>query len=237
MHMAKNTPKNSIKAPKDLIFAILAADVVLWTIKDNQLLVRLIPVNVPPHFINKVGLPGGLISPKETAEQSARRLILEKAQVGAGKVYLEQLYTFSDIKRDPRGRVVAVAYTGIIPWDELSTSERENSAEAWWQDVKKSKDLAYDHKEILEVALERLRARITYTNLIAHFMPKEFTLTELEKAYELILNRDIDKRNFRKKILALGLLKELPKERRGQKHRPAKLYSFKSIEAKVIEVL
>ncbi len=235
--MAQKLSKNLSKGPENLIFAILAADVVLWTIKDNELLIRLVPVNVPPHFVDKQGVPGGLISPKETAEQAARRLIRDKANVSADKVYLEQLYTFSDIKRDPRGRVVAVAYTGIAPWDNLSTTERESSADAVWKDVKKIPALAYDHTQIVAMALERLRARITYTNLIAHFMPKEFTLTELEKAYELILGKDIDKRNFRKKILALGLLKELAKERRGQKHRPAKLYSFRSLEPKVIEVL
>ncbi len=235
--MTNKSSKNHINAPKDLIFAILASDVVLWTINEGKLLVRLIPVNVPPHFIDKAGAPGGLIKPSETAEQAARRLIESKGKVGSGKIYLEQLYTFSEIKRDPRGRVVAVAYTGIVPWDSLSTTEQENTKEVWWAEIGKLPSLAYDHKEIISTSLERLQSRIAYTTLIAQFMPKEFTLTELEKAYELILGKDIDKRNFRKKILALGLLKELPKERRGQKHRPAKLYSFKSLETKVIEVL
>lgn len=235
--MAQKSTNNSINTPKNLLFAILASDVVLWTINEDKLLVRLIPVNVPPHFIDKAGAPGGLIKPTETAEQAARRLIESKGKVSSSKVYLEQLYTFSEIKRDPRGRVVAVAYTGIVPWDTLSTTEQENTKEVWWTEIGKLPALAYDHKDIIAISLERLQSRIAYTNLIAQFMPKEFTLTELEKAYELILGKDIDKRNFRKKILALGLLKELSKERRGQKHRPAKLYSFKSLETKVIEVL
>lgn len=235
--MGKNIPKNLEKAPKNLIFAVLAADVVLWTIKDKELLVRVIPVHIPPHFIDKQGLPGGLIQPTETAEQAAKRLLKAKAGVSADKVYLEQLYTFSGVKRDPRGRVVAVAYTGIVPWEHLSSGEQENSVQAQWVNVKRLPQLAYDHKDIIAMALSRLQGRVTYTNIIAHFMPKEFTLTELEETYELILDKDIDKRNFRKKILALKLLKELPKERRGQKHRPAKLYAFRSLNHQIIEVL
>ena len=183
------------------------------------------------------GVPGGLIKPSETAEEAASRLVESKGKIQSKKVYLEQLYTFSALKRDPRGRVVAVGYTGIVPWDALSISERKNTDEVWWIEVGKLPTMAYDHKDIISTSLERLQSRIAYTNLISQFMPKEFTLTELEKAYEVILGKDIDKRNFRKKILALGLLRELPKERRGQKHRPAKLYSFKSLKTKVIEVL
>lgn len=235
--MRRNLTQKQANHPKDLLFAILASDVVLWTISNDKLLVRLIPVNIPPHFVNKAGVPGGLIKPSETAEQAAFRLVESKGRVQSKKVYLEQLYTFSEIKRDPRGRVVAVGYTGIVPWDSLNSAEKENSKEVWWAEYEKLPALAYDHKNIISTSLERLQSRITYTNLIAQFMPKEFTLTELERAYEVILGKDIDKRNFRKKILSLGLLKELVKERRGQKHRPAKLYSFKSLKTTVIEVL
>ncbi len=235
--MKRKITQKSTSHSKDLLFAILASDVVLWTIGENKLLVRLIPVNIPPHFINMAGVPGGLIKPSETAEEAASRLVESKGKIQSKKVYLEQLYTFSALKRDPRGRVVAVGYTGIVPWDALSISERKNTDEVWWIEVGKLPTMAYDHKDIISTSLERLQSRIAYTNLISQFMPKEFTLTELEKAYEVILGKDIDKRNFRKKILALGLLRELPKERRGQKHRPAKLYSFKSLKTKVIEVL
>jgi 8-oxo-dGTP diphosphatase len=98
----------------------------------------------------------------------------------------------------------------------MGARERENSEAVWWNDVAKLPKLAYDHRKIIETGLERIRARITYTTLIEKFMPKEFTLTELEQAYKTILDTDIDKRNFRKKILGLNLLKQLPKERRGQ---------------------
>jgi 8-oxo-dGTP diphosphatase len=235
--MTSTSSKNMNKAPENIRFAIIAADIVLWTIKDDRLQVRLIPVNLPPHFNNEAGLPGGLIQPTETAEQAAKRLLSAKAGISTSNVYLEQLYTFSEVNRDPRGRVVAVAYTAIIPWENLSTKERENSEAVWWNDVAKLPKLAYDHRKIIETGLERIRARITYTTLIEKFMPKEFTLTELEQAYKTILDTDIDKRNFRKKILGLNLLKQLPKERRGQKFRPAKLYSFRSQDVTSIEVL
>lgn len=232
----KTHVKKSINEQKDLRFAVLATDTVLWTINDNILYVRLIPVSAP-QFAGTAGLPGGLLSPTETAEQAARRHLQNKAHIAPEKIYLEQLYTFSEVNRDPRGRVVAVGHSAYVPWDMLSTQERENRGEAWWAAVSKLPKLAYDHKHIIHVALERLRARITYTTLIAKLMPKEFTLTELETAYESILEKEIDKRNFRKKIQALGLLKKLNKERRGQKFRPAKLYSFVSSDLHTIEVL
>jgi 8-oxo-dGTP diphosphatase len=222
---------------QELRFAVLAADVVLWTIKENELWLRLIPVNITPHFVNLAGLPGGLISPTETAEQSVERLITAKAQVASSKVYVEQLYTFSNINRDPRGRVVAVAYSGYVPWEKLSTAEREDKDSVYWRPISKLPKLAYDHKEIVAKALERLQSRITYSTLSSKLVDKEFTLTELEQVYEAVLGKDIDKRNFRKKILSLDLLKQLNKERRGLKQRPAKLYSFRSEEVKSIPTI
>lgn len=235
--MQTKQPKTSAIKPKDLRFTIVATDAVLWTIVDGNLLVRLIPVNIPGFIKDKNGLPGGLVKPEENTDQSVKRILAAKAKISTSKIYLEQLYTFSGVNRDPRGRVVAVAYTGIVPWDQLSTQERENTDIVWWNDIKKLPALAYDHKEILAQAIIRLRTRVAYTNIIAHFMPKEFTLTDLQEAYELILGKGLDKRNFRKKILTLGILRGLSKERRGGKFRPAKLYSFKSLETKDIEIL
>lgn len=223
----------------ELKFAIIATDIALFTIKNEQLLVRLINVNRPPHFPNIPGLPGGLVDPKENAEQSAKRVLENKAGIPADKTYMEQLYTFSEIKRDPRGRVVAVAYLALIPWEKLSTKEQMGSKETYFEPVSETRKnkLAYDHNLILDTALARLRSRITYTTLLQKLMPVEFTLTELEHSYESILRADLDKRNFRKKILKLGILKELPKKRAGGKFRPAQLYSFKSNKVSEIEVL
>ena len=211
---------------KDLRFAVLATDTVLLTLYKDTLYVRLIKVNLPPHYINSAGLPGGVISPKETAEQSSTRHIEGKAQIDSANIYIEQIYTFTAIKRDPRNRVIAVAYLGLIPWEKLTPNEQKLTDDSWWCDIDKVPKLAFDHKEILGVAVNRFKARIIYTNIISKILPTQFSLTELEKAYESILKIKVDKRNFRKKILSLGILKKLNKMRAGLKARPAALYKF-----------
>lgn len=220
-----------------LRFAVLAADTALFTLRDNQLLVRLTNVDRPPFYENIPGLPGGLLTPNETAEDAALRHLEDKAGIAIAHVYAEQLYTFSKIDRDPRGRVVAVAYLALVPWEKLSAVERSDTKECWWSPVRKTDHLAYDHNEVLAVALARLKSRATYTTLISKLMPEEFTLTELETAYETVLHTPLDKRNFRKKILALKVLKELPHKRTGGAHRPAQLYRFASKKTEEIEVL
>lgn len=223
--------------PKELRFAILAADVALFTLHDGELYVRLIAVNRAPHFVNMRGLPGGLLQPNETAHETAERQIKEKMNIDARKVHIEQLYTFSRIDRDKRGRVVAVAYIGLVPWEALSQQERTDTPEMLWQRASSVKKLAYDHDEILAMALQRLRSRVSYTTLIQKLLPKEFTLTELEKAYESIVGKDLDKRNFRKKILKLKILTALPHKKSGGPFRPAQLYRFTSSKIDEIEVL
>lgn len=222
---------------QELHFAVLAADTAVFAIKDGALHVRLIRVDRLPHYANSKGLTGGLVLPDETAETAARRHVKEKTGIDPAHLYFEQLYTFSDIERDKRGRVVAVAYTALADWERLSEEERKDSLAAWWAPVKNAKHLAYDHDEILKVAVERLRSRIRYTTLLSKLMPKEFTLTELEKAYAAILATSLDKRNFRKKILKLGILTELPKKRTGGRSRPAQLYRFASSAVSEIEIL
>lgn len=227
----------NINEPKHLRFAVLASDTVLLTFFEKKLFVRLAPVNRAPYFINKSGLPGGLLDPKETAEKAAVRHLKSKGDISSPSVYIEQLYTFSDIKRDPRGRVVAVAYLALVPWESLSQKEKENTKDAFWCPIEELPSLAYDHDEITSLALNRLRSRITYTTLISKLLPKEFTLIDLEEAYRIILKKRIDRRNFRKKILKLKLLTPLNKELRGMKWRPAKLYTFRSSRVLPINIL
>ena len=191
--------KKTISSPEHLRFAVLATDIAIFTVRDKELLVRLIPVNRPPFFTDIKGLPGGLIDPKETAEEAVERHTKDKAKTGPDKVYFEQLYTFSSLKRDPRGRVVAVAYIGLVPWEKLSATEQMNTEEAQWVPAAHMKTLAYDHNEILDMAMKRLRSRITYTTIASKILCDEFTLTEMEEAYESVLLSDLDKRNFRKK--------------------------------------
>jgi 8-oxo-dGTP diphosphatase len=221
------------KAPHVLHFAVLATDTVAFRLHQGQLEVLLIPVTNPT-FKGKEGLPGGLIDPKETAEQAAIRHLTLKG--GLSGAYVEQLYTFSDIDRDPRGRVVSVAYLALFAPDE---AELESGAEkgARWCPVASVRHLAYDHDTILAVALERLRARIEYTTIIRHLLSHEFTLTDLQQAYESVLGHDLDKRNFRKKILALELVAETGRTRLAGASRPAALYKFAHKGVKAIEIL
>ncbi len=229
--------KKETGAAEHLRFAVLAADVALFTIRDNKLLVRLVKVDRPPHFLNTQGLPGGLIDPKETAGETVERIISTKAHVACTKTYIEQLYTFSALERDPRGRVVAVAYLALVPWEQLSAKEQAGTPDAWWAPANEIRGLAYDHDQILAMAVDRLRSRITYTTLIGKLMPREFTLTELEHAYESILRADLDKRNFRKKILKLNLMTPLSRKRTGGAFRPAQLHRFSSEKVREVEVL
>ena len=218
-------------------FAILATDVALFSLKEGKLLVRVIDVDRPPHFVHVPGLPGGLVHPAETALQAAKRLLQTKASIRSGLVHLEQLFTFDAVDRDPRGRVVAVAYLGFVPWAQLTAQEQADTESAKWIEVQRLPKLAYDHKEIMQLARKRLASRVTYTTLISKLLPKELTLTELEQAFEVITGKEIDKRNFRKKLLKLGLLNELPRMKSGARHRPAKLYAFKSDTVQEIEIL
>jgi 8-oxo-dGTP diphosphatase len=220
-----------------LHFAVLATDIVILTLRGDELLVRLMDVNSQPFFNHVPGLPGGLIHPEETAEEAARRIIREKADVSPSQTYLEQLYTFSEVDRDPRGRVVAVAYCAYVPWEKLVGNERKNQEHTWWEPLKSAKKLAYDHDHILATAIERFRSRIRYTTLMAKLMPNEFTLTELEKAFAGMTREDVDKRNFRKKIEKLALLEETGHMTSGEKWRPAKLYRFKRKSVENIEII
>lgn len=217
-------------------FAVLASDVALFTIRDKELLVRLMRVQRPPHFPDNAGFPGALLKANEAAEDTAQRVVRDHGLIHS-PIHMEQLCTMSKIDRDPRGRVVAVAYLALIPWDSLSDAERSDTSEAWWEPVRSVKALAYDHDEIFQIALRRLCSRVTYTTLMMKLMPKEFTLTELEHAYESILKTQIDKRNFRKKLQKLKLLTSLPRKKTGGKFRPAQLYSFSSSKVREIEVL
>lgn len=227
------TPK-----PEHLKFAVLATDVVLFSLKDGELVVRLIAVDRPPAFPKgSKGFPGGLIRPEETAEQAAARIIKDKAGISEKKIHIEQLYTFSDVNRDPRGRVVSVSYLALVPWEKLSENEKNDNLETWWANISEAKPLAYDHDTMLAEAINRLRSRVSGTTLISKIMPKEFTLGMLERAYEEILGVSQDKRNFRKKIAKIKILKELPKKQTGEPFRPAKLFKFISDSIKDIEII
>ena len=210
--------KTSVKK-SDLHFAILATDVALFAVVEGVLKLFTIEVNVPPFFVDARGLPGGLIAPDETAEDSVHRHINNKA--GFPVPFIEQLGAFSAIDRDPRGRVVSVAYIGCVPPSALEQSQKGK-----WVDVQRIPKLAYDHNEIAKRAIERVRLEMWHTDIARHLMPKEFTLSELQVVYESVLGEPFDKRNFRKKISALGMVKKTKGMRREGAHRPSELYRF-----------
>lgn len=235
MALPMSQPHHTRKpTPEELRFAALAVDVVCFRVVEKRLEVLLGKVVSPSSpFNGRWAHIGGLIAVEETAEDAVERLLRDKA--GLSGVALEQLATFSRVNRDPRGRVVSVAYLGLVDPEEGEGSG--GHVETKWVPLREATKLAYDHDEISEAALERLRAKLGYTNIARHLLPPEFTLSELQAVYETVLGRALDKRNFRKKIIATGLLKETGKTRRKGAMRPAALYRFAHREQRVIEIL
>ena len=220
------------KSPSKLKFAIIATDTVLLAVRHEELKVLLMKVNRPPFYVNRWGVPGGLIRPDETADDAARRSLWSKG--GAKFSHIEQLYTFSALDRDRRGRVVSVAYLALTPSTDVA--QREGS-EVRWFSVSNLPKLAYDHREIIRTATERLRAKLAYTNIAFRLLPEEFTLSELQRLYEVILERRLDKRNFRKKLSQLRLVHGTGKKKRAGRSRPAGLYRFSQREQRIVEIL
>src|SRR5262245_47834995 len=205
----------------------ITVDLVMFTVNEDQLKVLLLKRAEPP-FSGSWSLPGGFLFTGESLEAAARRVLQEKT--GVEHVYLEQLYTFGKPDRDPRTRVITVAYFALIPWSNLAQPESKKVADLKWSSVDQIPKLAFDHKEILQSAVQRLRAKVTYSNIVYGLMTEHFRLSELQRMYEIILNDKLDKRNFRKRMLASGLLQETGKKHLNGAHRPAMLYQFKKME-------
>lgn len=220
-----------------LHFAVIATDTVLFTVKENQIFVRLITIDRPLFPKDSKAMPGGLIDPKETAEEAAKRHLEVKSGISQEKIYLEQLYTFSDVDRDPRGRVVAVAYLALVPWEKLSESEKESGENSFWMNVKEVGTLAYDHNEVLNVAVSRLRSRASYSTIVSKLLPDEFSFTELEAVFNCVLGKTLDRRNLYKKIQSLNILTPLDEKRTGVSNRPAQLFRFSQKNIQILEVI
>ncbi len=201
----------------------VATDAVIFTVRENELVALLIQMKKAP-YAGMWAVPGGLIEQTETTESAARRIL--KTQTGVTNAHLEQLATFDDPKRDPLGRVVSVAYMALVHDQKVVLKTTEKYADIRWWPIRKLPALAYDHKKILTVAVARLRAKLEYTNVAYSLLPKEFPLSELQDAYETILARPVDKRNFRRKILELNLVESTGKKSEGGAHRPAELFRF-----------
>jgi len=204
---------------------ILTVDAVIFQISNGTLEILLLKRPNEP-FKGEWALPGGYNAKGETTTEALRRIVSQKTGVDIDKDlrHIEQLYTFDNVGRDPRGHAVSVTYMGFGRDIEL----RNAGAHVAFLDVNNLPDLAYDHTSIIKYARERLIAKLTYTNIVAAFLEKRFTLTQLQSAYEIIFDREFDKRNFRKKFLSLDLIHETDELWRDGAHRPAKLYEFNS---------
>jgi 8-oxo-dGTP diphosphatase len=207
----------------------IATDVAIFTIKDGVLQTLLIKMNRAP-FSGKWAFPGGLVQFEESLDEAAERHLFSKTNVTSKNAYLQQLYTFGNVKRDPFGRVISVAYYALIPSDQVHLKTTKEYSGVDWFPANKLPPLAYDHATIATEALRRLRIKLGYSNIAYALMPEEFTFSELQKTYEIILDKKIDKRNFRKKIAALGMLVETSKMETGKANRPARLFRFSKHE-------
>ncbi len=201
----------------------VAVDVVILTVREHRLEVLLVRRTHSP-FDGSWAIPGGFVRPDESLEDAARRKLVEEG--GARDVYLEQLYTFGDPSRDPRARVITVVYYALLRPDQLAMPTAQDAVEARLFEAYYAPELAFDHSGILKYTLERLRGKLEYTTIGFQLLAHEFTLSELQDVYEAILNRPLDKRNFRKKLLLTRIVEPTARTRMGGQHRPALLYRF-----------
>ncbi len=202
----------------------VTTDVVVFTIRERRLKLLLIERGTGP-FRGMWALPGGFLDIDEDLEDCAMRELEE--ETGVSGVYLEQLYTYGKPDRDPRERVISIAYYALIPSDRLEVKAASDASDAQWFALDEMPELAFDHNEIIRQAHRRLVAKLDYSTIAFQFMAETFTLSELQAVYEILLDEELDKRNFRKWILALEQVEETGELRRTGNHRPARMYKLK----------
>ncbi len=178
-------------------------------------------------------LPGGFIHMTETLDQAAKRELME--ETGVEPAYLEQLYTFGGIGRDPRGRTITVAYYALVRSMDFQPSGGTDAKTAQWFPIDELPELAFDHDDILQTALERVRGKLRYAPIGFGLLPEKFTLSELQHLYETILETDLDKRNFRRKVKDTGLLIDTGEVQQNVPHRAARFYSFNETRYRELE--
>jgi 8-oxo-dGTP diphosphatase len=203
--------------------AALTVDCVVFGFDEGDLKVLLIERGLEP-FKGRWALPGGFVRVDETLDAAARRELHEEA--GLTSVFLEQLYSFGKVDRDPRERVVSVAYYALVKLTEHAAKAATDAANAQWFPVSRVPKLAFDHTNILDAAVERLKGKVRYQPIGFELLPPKFTLSQLQHVYEAVLGTELDKRNFRKKVLSFGLLVPLKETQMLGRHRPAQLFQF-----------
>jgi len=206
----------------------LAADAVVFTILHKELQILLIKRKNHP-FKGMYALPGGYVKTNESLNEAAQRELEE--ETGVKNIFLKQMRAYGKVDRDPRGRIVSVAYLSLInPHQRLhATTDAEK---AKWSPIDDLPKLAFDHQDIINYALKTLRFEIQTTNIAYQILPRKFTLTQLQSLYEVVLGKKFDKRNFRKRVHEFGILKETKEQWREGAHRPAVLYEFKDQQYK-----
>ena len=202
----------------------ITVDIVILTIKNNALQALLVKRNNEP-FKDKWAVPGGYVRMSENLDEAAMRVLKEKTNVD--NIYLEQLYTFGDPLRHPISRVITVAYFALIRAEDFNFVTTEDLA---WHKVFDLPPLAFDHKEIIQYSLKRTRERLEMCPVAYQLLNEKFTLTEMQKAYEMIMEKSLDKRNFRKKVITTEGLRELNEFSKSTSKRPARLYTFDNIK-------
>ncbi len=212
----------------DYDIPLASVDMSIFTVREGQLQVLLVKRAQYPAK-GKWALPGGFIDLKrdKTLDDTAFRKLAEKT--GVKIPYLEQVQSFGSSKRDPRGWSVTIAYLALVASEEIQLAKDPSSEEVAWvsvDSVKTDYKLAFDHQVILEVCYQRLRNKVEYTSLPVNLLPDEFTLTELQKTFEVILGKTVEKKAFRRRILDADILEETGSMKTGS-NRPAKLYRAK----------
>lgn len=223
---SKTTVGKSATALSSYETPLVTVDIVLFTVLQNSLKVLLIQRKQPP-FDHMWAIPGGFIHTGETLEEAASRRLFEETNVQ--DIYLEQLGSFGGPTRDPRARVITVAYYALVCADKLNLQADANAQDVQWFGVNNLPELAFDHEEIVIKALAKLKRHLESSSVAFQLLPDKFTLTELQRVYELILGRSLDKRNFRKKILSSDILRDTGETKMEGYHRPAQLYAFSSL--------
>ncbi len=219
--MSRKVPENY--DPSKYERPSVTTDVVIFSLVGNDLKVLLIKRGGRP-FLDMWALPGGFIQMDESLEEAAARELEE--ETGVSDVYIEQLFTFGEPDRDPRTRVITVAYFALVPYGAIQHRPGDDATETSWFSVFELPELAFDHGTIIDYALTRLRYKLEYTSVGFELLPNVFTLSELQKAYEIILGEKLDKRNFRRKISGAGILEETGRKK-TEGGRPAQLYQYK----------
>lgn len=201
----------------------VTTDCVIFGFDEGELKVLLIERGIEP-YLGKWALPGGFIDMDEDAESCARRKLVQ--ETGLEDIYMEQLYTFSDVDRDPRYRVISIAYYALVKLSDYNAQAGTDTTNIQWFSISDVPELAFDHACILEKAKERLKGKIKYQPIGFELLPEKFTIPDLHHLYETVLQTELDDRNFRKKILGYNLLIDLKEQQRGARNRAPKLFSF-----------